>query len=221
MLKSKYKKRKGQVSMEIGIFIALAVVVAAIVGISYIGGVKDTGNSYVKPLDDLNFDPASYIPNNSVNDTNLTEIQQILENNKNALIDEINSSNILNGSELTYSRNKAGSNESWSRILENYFENSSVPPYDNMLGISNPAYPDNKGVLNWNSVGNLPKIYQNPAVFITNNEKYSYDNVELADDLEKLRGTVVFYKPDNSNIVEYYYIDENLQKSDKETYKIN
>ncbi|MBP2172449.1 class III signal peptide-containing protein [Methanococcus voltae] len=225
MLKLKNRK-KGQVSLELGIFIALVLAVSAIVGIGYINGIKNVGDAYAKPLDELDFDPKSYIPKpnitleDALNNTNLTEIQKTLESNKDALIDEINKSGILSGSELIYSKNNAGSNNSWSRILENHLENLSKPPYDNMLGISNPSYPNNKGILNWNAVGNLPAIFQNPAVFITNNAKYSYDNVDTADDLEKLKGTVIIYKPDVSKIMEYYYIDENLKKSKKETYRI-
>lgn len=124
---------------------------------------------------------------------------------------------VLDGASRAYG--KSGQNpDSWSVRLEKFLEDGN--PGSNLYGYSNPAAPpdheyDGQVVLNWNTLG-LPKVYWNPAVFITNHPVYgSYDFSEDHSYYPRLQGTMVFSKPDNkASQISYFYIDANGVKGD-------
>lgn len=143
--------------------------------------------------------------------------ERTMEEQLDGIAKDIVSKGVLDGASMAYG--KSGQNpDSWSVRLEKFLEDGK--PGSNLYGYSNPSAPpdheyDGQVVLNWNTLG-LPKVYWNPAVFITNHRVYgSYDFSEKHSYYPRLHGTMVFSKPDNkASQISYFYIDANGVKGD-------
>ena len=82
--------------------------------------------------------------------------------------------------------------------LESILENT---PYDNVYRHRNP-YSKSTVVLNWPSV---PSEFENPAIYITNKNKYSYD--KISEVIEELRGSVIVWMENKESNVDIFYLD--------------
>jgi prepilin-type N-terminal cleavage/methylation domain-containing protein len=130
--------------------------------------------------------------------------------------------NIFDGVRLNYF-NSAANQHAWSTALENFLViNDQSDAYQNRYQIENQlqASRENKAfngqyILNWQNM-NRSALHDNPAVFITNNSNYSYDQFDQNhQDFSLLLGTMIFYKTDDrSNEIFYYAIDLNGIKTE-------
>ncbi len=90
--------------------------------------------------------------------------------------------------------------------LEAILENA---PYDNCYDFENP-YSKSKIILNWRSV---PRRLANPAVFITNNRRYSYERIQPDKVIERLKGSIVVYMRNRVSRIDVFYIGLDGKKS--------
>ncbi|HEC77909.1 MAG TPA: type II secretion system protein [candidate division WOR-3 bacterium] len=90
--------------------------------------------------------------------------------------------------------------------LEKLWENK---PFDNVFNHKNP-FSFSKVVLNWRSV---PGYLKNPAIFITNNRRYSYDRIPPNRVMKRLKGSLVVWMRNKYSRVEVYYVNMDGKKS--------
>jgi len=90
--------------------------------------------------------------------------------------------------------------------LETILENKK---YDNVYGHKNP-YSKSKVILNYSSI---PSSLKNPAVFITNSSKYSYDKLPPLSITKDLKGSVVVYLNNDVAFIDIFYVDIAGRKS--------
>lgn len=90
--------------------------------------------------------------------------------------------------------------------LESLWESE---PYGNIFGHRNP-YSKSPVVLNW---GSIPASLKYPAVFITSNSTFSYDEISQATAEDDLRGTVIVWMKNGEPQVHIFYIDVEGKKS--------
>ncbi len=90
--------------------------------------------------------------------------------------------------------------------LETILENKK---YDNVYNHKNP-YSKSKVILNYSSI---PSSLKNPAVFITNSSKYSYDKLPPLSITKDLKGSVVVYLNNDVALIDIFYVDIAGRKS--------
>lgn len=90
--------------------------------------------------------------------------------------------------------------------LENLWE---VKPFGNIFNHRNP-FSHSKVVLNWSGV---PGGLENPAIFITPNRRYLYENIRPNRVLKNLKGSLVVWMHNRVSKVEIFYIDMKGHKS--------
>lgn len=90
--------------------------------------------------------------------------------------------------------------------LEKVLENKE---YDNIYGHRNP-FSKSKVILNY---GSIASKFKNPAVFITNASKYSFDKIKPRTITKDLKGSVVVYLANDVNFIDIFYIDIAGKKS--------
>ena len=125
----------------------------------------------------------------------------------------------------TNNRNFSAAASRWNRRLEWLMEQGTTSGRDdpqyyntNVMGYVNPV--------SWKSaiidVTSIPSqwvgTYTPPAVLITNNSRYSYDNIEQASDIANVLGTIIIYRPNVQGnktpaAVQLFYVDENGKRS--------
>ncbi|HKK95418.1 MAG TPA: type II secretion system protein [Anaerovoracaceae bacterium] len=87
--------------------------------------------------------------------------------------------------------------------------------YGNNSNIVNP-YSSSLAILDWNQTISSGEGHC-PAVFLTEESKYSHDNIEDASDINNLIGTIVVYfneSDEETDEIQFYYIKEDGSKSE-------
>ena len=115
---------------------------------------------------------------------------------------------------------------SLNNYIEYHWEDTSGGFYSNDVDIVNP-YSDKTSLVDYNNTLSSGDGFQ-PAVFMTEKDRYSYEQIESASDIDNLTGTiVVYFATDGShttntdgknhyhtNYLEIFYIKEDGTVSD-------
>ncbi len=109
----------------------------------------------------------------------------------------------------------------WSVKLERLLEQGSLTERTvadgyNYAGYENPV-SGQQSVINWTTLSGLDD-YIPPAIFITNNGDYYYENVQSNEDiLATVLGSIIYYQ-DDSGLIYTYHVNPDGSLSEQEVY---
>ncbi|MEI7883841.1 MAG: hypothetical protein WCI30_00650 [Clostridia bacterium] len=129
----------------------------------------------------------------------------------------------LAGASLIYQQDGTEFPSAWNIQLEKILTNNDTGI--NSYGLQNPVAVaigtvKGKAIVNKRTM-NLPKAFWHPVVFITNNASCNYSAINSYNYLQRLTGSLIFYKADNSKTIECFYLDETGKKGTLHSFRMN